>query len=183
MNNHPIFNKFYRIIERLDKKMEGKKDNEFIEFKLNSFIEIRNELLDQYSKSKDIIYHYKRISENRLLIEKEKIKKTNKLKTKLRRKKKRNRLMILYEEFPKAIRCFDRKTCKFNKSRNSYKKVKKIKEEFKNKEIKFKVKTFKVQTEELKNISKKLNNHINFFLYEFPEIQRKFDKIEYIKKY
>lgn len=187
---YPIYAKFYKIVETFEEKIKGKKDNEFINFELKKFITFRNDLLNQHSKMEDIICVYKKDIEKTksftrsfTRIESYKIKKSNKLEQKFK-KRKRSRMMPMYEDLKKVIQCFDRKIRPFDGWRNSYKKIKSIREMHNNKEIKFKVETFKVQVNNLRSAINLINNHTQFLMYEYPKMgSKKYNSVEYIKKY
>lgn len=185
---YPIYNEFYNLIETFEKKVGGgKKDNDFIKFKLKKFIDFRNILFDQFTKMEKIVDSYKKRIEKENLtarVEKYKIKKSSKLEKHFQ-KNKRVRVMPIYENLINVIQYFDRKIRPYKEKRNSYKYYNNIKKEYYNKEIKFRVKTFKKQIKELIKTSEFINNHTQFFLYEYQKkfMFKKFNDVEYIKNY
>lgn len=191
MRRYPFFNQFYKLInnfkEIYDNSINEKKKS--ISFKINKFIEFRNILCLSYHKVEDLVKKYCILSKFIHIDKKKKIgiKKSNKSRKNskiLRRKlkKKRYKTIALYPDFKNVIQIFDTKMRKYSlESRNSFKNIKtKLKNNVLIK-INFKIDNFKRQIDNLDKVMVRIENHVNFLLYEYPYIENKFNRVEFIK--
>jgi len=193
MRRYPFFDEYYEVLDYFDNLYcKNKEDGvKFISFKINDFIEIRNKLCLTRTSLEDLIVKHSRLSKV-VHIDKNKSNCIKKNKKRMSRgdrnlrfnlNKKRHKTIAVYPKFKNVIQVFDTKSRKYsNERRNSFKLIKKGVLKHVNVQTNFKIDNFKRQIDILRKEISKIENHIHFFLNEYPIIENKFKKIEFIKK-
>lgn len=198
---YPFFGGLYKLIDEFTKIADKhrKEKIKYIKFKLKTFIEYRNILTFYYNKVETMFSYYIDVINDKHLKKERmnkkipikssdtKIKKLNKTERRILGRKRRKTIKP-YPSFQKIIQVFDAKGRKFKGTcRNSFRKIlniKTIKKYQVNEEIiKFKLDNFEHQIRDIKRVLIHIENHIHFFINEFPLFRFDFDSISMIQQY